>query len=120
MTFRGHAHGDMEELLICLEGITAVRVESRDTVYLTPGWGILLEAGPEHMIWDGSREKNTRYYNAYYKGQSDIFSSLVNRPFNTTLWNKKTFWKDFNGVPLRQEESLHRILGMLLTLEKIL
>lgn len=120
MTFKGHAHYDMEELLICLEGIAAVKLEGRKTIYLTPGWGVLLESGPEHIIWDGSREKNTRYYNAYYKGHTDIFSSLVNRPFNTALWDKNTFWKDFKGTPLRQEESLYRILGLLLTLEKIL
>jgi AraC-like DNA-binding protein len=118
MTFRGHAHGELEELLICLEGIAAVKIEGLKTIFLTPGWGLLLEPGPEHMIWDGSREKNTRYYNAYYKGHTDIFSPLVNIPFNTNQWEQKPFWKEFNGRPERQEVSLYRILGLLLTLEE--
>lgn len=119
MTFRGHAHGELEELLICLEGITAVKIERQETLYLTPGWGVLLEPGPEHIIWDGSREKNTRYYNAYYKGHIDLFSHLINIPFDTNLWTQDLFWKDFDGKPKKQEVSLYRILSLLLKLENI-
>ena len=120
MTFRGHSHGDLEELLICLEGITAVRMNGGKTIYLTPGWGILLEAGPEHMIWDGSREKNTCYYNAYYKGKTRLFGELINCPFEAIKLNIEPFWNNFTRTPDRKEESLYKILGLLLALEEYL
>ncbi len=116
MTFKGHYHSEWEELLICLEGVTGVRIGGIQDVYLSPGEGILLKPGEEHLMWDASEEKNTSYYNAYYSGYLPLFRRQVNIPFNTESYGIYPFWKEALPGTKSEEEKILQILTVLLAI----
>ncbi len=121
MAFKGHSHSELEELLICLTGITGVRIGENQDFYLSPGEGILLEPGKDHLMWDASKEKNTSYYNSFYSGNLPLFRGQVNIPFNTEKLAVNHFWNyDWNyelSDNKPEEEIIYQIVALLLTLD---
>ena len=118
MTFKGHCHPELEELLICLKGLTGVRIGGRQDFYLSPGQGILLEPGKEHWMWDAGKEKNTSYYNAFYKGDLPLFRRYMNIPFETKDLKIHSFWKEpLTGI-ISKEEKINNIISLLIALDR--
>ncbi len=118
MAFDGHCHPEMEELLICLKEITGVRIGGSKDVYLSPGQGILLEPGEEHLLWDASTEKNTSFYNAFYKGNLPLFRRYMNIPFEAEGLEIPSFWKEPLADNRPKEENILTIMTLLIALDK--
>jgi len=116
MTFKGHFHPEWEELLICLQGVTGVRVGEDKEFFLYPDEGLLLEPGEKHLMWDASEDKNTCYYNAYYAGYLPLFRQRVNTLFDTKNLKTYPFWRDVLPGIKSQEKRIYQVLTLLLAL----
>ena len=116
MAFKGHNHFEQEEFLICLTGITGVRIDQHKDFYLSPGEGILLEPGKEHFMWDASIENNTSYYNSFYFGSLPLFRKQENKPFNTKKLAIEHFWDCELSESKSDEEIIYQIVDLLLVL----